>query len=338
LGILSAMTFPERMKIIDVVRPGGPEALVEVQREVPDCASGEVLIRIQAAGLNRADILQRRGHYPAPSGAPTHPGLEVAGTIVQCAADVRDFRLGDPVCALLQGGGYAQYVAVNAGQVLPKPSSLSFVDAASLPEAYFTVWSNLFGFGRLQPGESVLIHGGSSGIGVAAIQLAHALGHTVFATAGSEEKCRFCERLGASRAINYKDDDFVERSKALTNHRGVDVILDMVGGSYLARNIQALATQGRLVIIATQGGTKGEMDLLRVMQHRLAITGSTLRARSVQFKREIRDALLQTVWPMIEAGKIKPIVDRVFPLSEVQSAHAHMEAGGHIGKIILQID
>jgi NADPH:quinone reductase len=332
------MTIPDRMRIIDVARPGGPEALVEVEREVPDCASGEVLIRIQAAGLNRADILQRRGHYPAPSGAPTHPGLEVAGTIVKCAADVRDFSVGDAVCALLQGGGYAEYVAVNAGQVLPKPSSLSFVDAASLPEAYFTVWSNLFGFGRLQAGESVLIHGGSSGIGVAAIQLAHGLGHTVFATAGSEQKCRFCEQLGASGAIDYKKDDFVERSKALTNNRGVDVILDMVGGSYLARNIQALATQGRLVIIATQGGAKGEMDLLRVMQRRLTITGSTLRARSVEFKREIRDALRETVWPMIESGKLKPIVDRVFPFREVQSAHAHMEAGGHIGKIILQID
>jgi NADPH2:quinone reductase len=331
------MTIPEHMKIIEVARPGGPEALVEAEREIPNCASGEVLIRVHAAGLNRADLLQRRGHYPAPPGAPTHPGLEVAGTIVQRAADVRDFSVGDAVCALLQGGGYAEYVAVNAGQVLPIPSSLSFIDAASLPEAYFTVWSNLFVFGRLQSGESVLIHGGSSGIGVAAIQLAHALGHTVFATAGSEEKCRLCEQLGASRAINYKKDDFVERSKALTNSRGVDVILDMVGGSYLARNIQALATQGRLVIIATQGGTRGEMDLLRVMQHRLTITGSTLRARTVQFKREIRDALLQTVWPMIEAGQVKPIVDRVFPFNEVQSAHVHMEAGGHMGKIILQI-
>lgn len=332
------MVIPERMRVIDIARPGGPAALVEAEREVPGCASGEVLIRIHAAGLNRADILQRRGHYPAPPGAPTHPGLEVAGTIVRCGADVSGFSVGDAVCALLQGGGYAEYVTVDAGQVLPKPSSLTFVEAASLPEAYFTVWSNLFVFGRLQPGESVLIHGGSSGIGVAAIQLARALGFTVFATAGSEEKCRFCRQLGAAEAINYKGEDFVDRTQVLTHRRGVDVILDMVGGSYLGRNIQTLATQGRLVIIATQGGARGEVDLLRVMQQRLTITGSTLRARGVQFKRDIRDALLRTVWPLIESGKIKPIVDRVFPFSEVQSAHAHMESGQHMGKIVLTFD
>ena len=337
-GNLSAMTIPEHMKIIEVARPGGPEALVEAEREVPNCASGEVLIRVHAAGLNRADILQRRGNYPAPAGAPAHPGLEVAGTIARCGQDAHDFAVGDAVCALLQGGGYAEYVAVDAGQVLPIPASLSFVEAASLPEAYFTVWSNVFMFGRLQPGETLLVHGGSSGIGVAAIQLAHALGHTVLTTAGSEEKCRFCEQLGAARGINYKNEDFVERSRALTKNRGVDVILDMVGGSYLARNMQALATQGRLVVIATQGGSKGEIDLIRIMQQRLSITGSLLRPRSAEFKREIRQALLERVWPLIGTGKIKPIVDRVFPFEKVQSAHAYMESGTHMGKIVLQLE
>jgi NADPH2:quinone reductase len=326
-----------RMKVIEVPRPGGPEALVLGERPVPQPAPGEVLIEVAAAGLNRADILQRRGFYPSPPGAPSYPGLEVAGTIAGLGANVTEFKVGDAVCALLQGGGYAQFCSVDAGQVLPIPGSLDKVEAASLPEAMFTVWSNVFGFGRLQPAETLLVHGGSSGIGVAAIQLAVALGHTVFATAGSADKCRFCESLGARRAIDYKSEDFVVEIGKATDGRGVDVVFDMVGGSYVPRNLQVLATQGRLVMIATQGGAKGEIDVLRIMQQRLVITGSTLRPRPVEFKRAIRDQLLAKVWPLIAAGRIRPIVDSVFALAQAQQAHARMESGEHIGKIILAL-
>ncbi|HJY42100.1 MAG TPA: NAD(P)H-quinone oxidoreductase [Steroidobacteraceae bacterium] len=325
------------MKVIDVPQPGGPEALVLVERPVPQPAPGEVLIEVAAAGLNRADILQRRGLYPTPPGAPSHPGLEVAGTIAAMGADVTEFKVGDAVCALLQGGGYAEYCCVDAGQVLPIPGSLDMIEAASLPEAMFTVWSNVFGFGRLQPGESLLVHGGSSGIGVAAIQLAAALGHTVFATAGSADKCRFCESLGARRAIDYKSEDFVAEIARQTDGRGVNVVFDMVGGSYVPRNLQVLATEGRLVIIATQGGVKGEIDVLRIMLQRLVITGSTLRPRSVEFKRAIRDQLLEKVWPLIAAGRVRPIVDSVFALAEASKAHARMESSEHKGKIILAL-
>jgi NADPH:quinone reductase len=327
----------QHMKVIDVPQPGGPEALVLVERPVPQPAPGEVLIEVAAAGLNRADILQRRGLYPTPPGAPSHPGLEVAGTIAGIGAEVTEFKVGDAVCALLQGGGYAEYCCVNEGQVLPIPGSLDMVQAASLPEAMFTVWSNVFGFGRLQPGESLLVHGGSSGIGVAAIQLAAALGHTVFATAGSADKCRFCESLGARRAIDYKSEDFVAEIARDTGGRGVDVVFDMVGGSYVPRNVQVLATEGRLVIIATQGGVKGEVDVLRIMLQRLVITGSTLRPRSVEFKRGIRDQLRDKVWPLIAAGRIRPIVDSVFALAEAGKAHARMESSEHKGKIILAV-
>jgi len=285
----------QRMRVIDVPQPGGPEALALTERPVPQSAQGEVLIEVAAAGVNRADVLQRRGLYPSPPGAPSNPGLEVAGTIVAVGAGVAEFKVGDAVCALLQGGGYAEYCSVDAGQVLPIPGALDMIEAASLPEAMFTVWSNVFGFGRLQPGETLLVHGGSSGIGVTAIQLAAALGHTVFATAGSAEKCRFCESLGARRAIDYKSEDFVAAIAAATAGRGVDVVLDMVGGSYLSRNLQALATEGRLVMIATQGGVKGEIDVLRIMQQRLVITGSTLRPRPAQFKRALRDQLVEKV-------------------------------------------
>ena len=327
-----------RMKVMDVPQPGGPEALVLVERPVPQPTPGEVLIEVAAAGLNRADILQRRGLYPTPPGAPSHPGLEVAGTIAGIGADVREFKVGDAVCALLQGGGYAEYCCVDAGQVLPIPGSLDMIEAASLPEAMFTVWSNVFGFGRLQAGETLLVHGGSSGIGVAAIQLAAALGHTVFATAGSADKCRFCESLGARRAIDYKTADFVAEIAKETGGRGVNVVFDMVGGSYVPRNLQVLATEGRLVIIATQGGVKGEIDVLRIMLQRLVITGSTLRPRSVEFKRAIRDQLLEKVWPLIAAGRVRPIVDSVFALAEASKAHARMESSEHKGKIILALD
>jgi NADPH:quinone reductase len=326
-----------RMQVIEVPQPGGPEALVLGERPVPQPAPGEVLIEVAAAGLNRADILQRRGLYPSPPGAPSYPGLEVAGTIAGLGASVTEFKVGDAVCALLQGGGYAQFCSVDAGQVLPIPGSLDKVEAASLPEAMFTVWSNVFGFGRLQPGETLLVHGGSSGIGVAAIQLAVALGHTVFATAGSAAKCRFCENLGARRAIDYKSEDFVVEIGKTTDGRGVDVVFDMVGGSYVPRNLQVLATQGRLVMIATQGGAKGEIDVLRIMQQRLVITGSTLRPRPVEFKRAIRDQLLANVWPLIAAGRIRPIVDSVFALAQAPQAHARMESSEHMGKIILAL-
>jgi putative PIG3 family NAD(P)H quinone oxidoreductase len=325
------------MKVIDVPQPGGPEALTLVEKPVPQPAPGEVLIEVAAAGLNRADILQRRGLYPTPPGAPSHPGLEVAGTIAGLGAGVTEFKVGDAVCALLQGGGYAEYCCIDAGQVLPIPGSLDMIEAASLPEAMFTVWSNVFGFGRLQPGETLLVHGGSSGIGVAAIQLAAAFGHTVFTTAGSADKCRFCESLGARRAIDYKTEDFVAVIARETGGRGVDVVFDMVGGSYVPRNLQVLATEGRLVIIATQGGTKGEIDVLRIMLQRLVITGSTLRPRPVGFKRAIRDQLLEKVWPLIAAGRVRPVVDSVFALAEAGKAHARMESSEHKGKIILAV-
>jgi NADPH2:quinone reductase len=325
------------MKIVDVSKPGGPEALVVAQRPIPVPDASEVLIKIAAAGLNRADILQRKGHYPSPPGAPSYPGLEASGVVAAVGSAVREFKAGDKVCALLQGGGYAEYCTADEGQVLSIPGSLSMVEAASLPEAYFTVWRNVFGFGRLQPGETLLVHGGSSGIGVAAIQLAKALGHDVFTTAGSDEKCRYCEQLGAKRAINYKTEDFVAVIAEATGRKGVNVVLDMVGGSYLTKNLQCLAIEGRLVSIATQGGQVGELDVLRVMQRRLVITGSTLRPREVAFKKQIKQQLLERVWPLLARGEIKPIIDRVFALEHADRAHAYMESGEHRGKIILEV-
>ncbi len=332
------MTQPAQMKVVDVTSPGGPEQLAISERPTPEPGPHDVLIKVAAAGLNRADILQRRGGYPSPAGAPTNPGLEAAGTVVALGREVTEFKVGDAVCALLQGGGYSQYVAVNAGQVLAVPRGFDFIQAASLPETFFTVWSNVFEFAQLANGETLLVHGGTSGIGVTAIQLARALGHPVYATAGSDEKCKFCESIGAAKAINYKTQDFVAELLTLTNKRGVDVVLDMVGGSYLARNLQVLAIEGRLVMIATQGGAKGEMDVLRVMQRRLKITGSTLRAREVEFKRQIKARLLEHVWPLLENGTIKPIVDKVFPMQDAAAAHAHMESSAHIGKIVLRVD
>lgn len=323
------------MKIIDVPQPGGPEALVVAQRPTPVPQDTEVLIKIAAAGVNRADILQRKGHYPPPPGAPSYPGLEAAGVIEAVGSAVREFKIGDKVCALLQGGGYAEYCTVDEGQVLPIPGALTMIEAASLPEAYFTVWSNLFSFGRMQPDEALLVHGGSSGIGVAAIQLASVLGHTVFTTAGTDDKCRFCEQLGAKRAINYKTEDFVQVIAEHTGKRGVDVLLDMVGGSYLSKNIACLAPDGRLVVIATQSGARGEVDLLRILQRRLVVTGSALRPRDVEFKRAIKAQLLKTVWPLLARGAIQPIVDKVFPLDRATDAHAYMESSAHRGKIVL---
>jgi putative PIG3 family NAD(P)H quinone oxidoreductase len=325
------------MRILDVPKPGGPEALVLAERPVPTAAQDEVLIKVAAAGVNRADILQRRGFYPSPPGAPPNPGLEVAGTVAAVGKNVSEFQVGDRVCALVQGGGYSEYCAANAHQVLPIPGKLSMIEAASLPEAYFTVWTNVFEIGRLQPGERILVHGGSSGIGVAAIQLATVLGSEVFATAGSDEKCRFCEALGAVRGINYKSEDFASVIAGMT-FQGANVVLDMVGGAYLARNVQILAPEGRLVTIATQGGAKGEIDMMRIMQQRLTITGSTLRTRSVEFKKSIKAKLLQHVWPLIATGRVKPIVDRVVPFAQGAQAHAYMESSEHKGKIVLSLD
>ena len=325
------------MNVVEVAHPGEVDALRLAQRPLPSVGAGEVLIRIAAAGLNRADLLQRRGRYPPPPGAPTHLGLEVAGTIAAVGADVERLHVGERVCALLEGGGYAEYVAVDARQVLRVPDGLSLVEAASLPEACFTVWSNVFQRGALRGEETLLVHGGASGIGVMAIQLASALGATVYVTAGSDEKCRFCESLGAAVAIDYKRQDFVAEVAARTNDRGVDVVLDIVGGLYLPRNVRALATEGRLVVIAVQSGVAGELNLLEVARKRLVVTGSLLRPRSAEFKGELRREIEAKVWPLIEAGRVKPVVDRVFSLHEAAAAHAYMESGAHKGKIVLEV-
>lgn len=327
--------LPERMKVIEIAQPGGPEVLTAASRPVPAVGPKDVLIQVAAAGVNRPDVLQRRGHYPSPPGAPEWPGLEVAGTIVAVGSEVNRFRIGDAVCALLQGGGYAQFVAVDARQVLPVPNGLSMIEAAALPEVVFTVWSNVFERGRLGTNDTLLVHGGSSGIGTFAIQIATARGHTVFTTAGSPEKCEYCKRLGAAHAIDYKREDFVERIAELTLGRGVDVVLDMVGGSYLPRNLRVLAEEGRLVVIAAQRGVVGELDLLRIMQRRLVVTGSLLRPRSAEFKDQVRQQVEANVWPLLSSGAIKPVIDRVFPLDEAAAAHAYMESGAHKGKIVL---
>jgi putative PIG3 family NAD(P)H quinone oxidoreductase len=327
-------SIPPQMRVIDVAQPGGPEALQVVRRPTPQPAPGEVLIRVAAAGLNRADILQRRGHYPPPPGTPNWPGMEVAGTVAAVAPDVGEFKPGDAVCALLAGGGYAEYCVVPPGQVLPLPRGLDMVAGASLPEAYFTVWSNVFELARLGPGQGLLVHGGASGIGVAAIQLARARGATVYATAGSDERCRFCEALGA-RAINYRSADFVAAIRA--SGPGVDVVLDMVGGDYLPRNLEALVPEGRIVVIAAQGGSAAKLDLLKLMQKRAVLTGTTLRPRPLAYKAAIKAALLREVWPLLDDGTLKPVVDRVFALEQAGAAHAYMESGAHKGKIILEV-
>ncbi|MBW9332741.1 NAD(P)H-quinone oxidoreductase [Herbaspirillum aquaticum] len=325
------------MRAIEIKQFGGPEVLQACERPVPELKAGEVLIKVHAAGVNRPDVFQRTGNYPVPPGASDLPGLEVAGEIV--AGDLGDsgFKLGDLVCALVQGGGYAEFCAAPLAQCLPVPKGLSALEAAALPENYFTVWSNVFDRGQLSGEETLLVQGGSSGIGVTAIQIARALGHRVFATAGSADKCRACEELGAERAINYKTEDFEAVVKELTGGKGVDVILDMVGGDYLPREIKSLADDGRLVFIAQLGGSKGELDMGQVMRRRLTITGSTLRPRPVAFKAAIAAKLRQHVWPLIEAGKIKPVIHHRFPLEQAAQAHAMMESSAHIGKIMLEL-
>jgi NADPH:quinone reductase len=326
------------MQAIEISQPGGPEVLRPASRPLPRAGAGEVLIRVIAAGVNRPDVLQRKGAYAPPPGASDLPGLEVAGLIEGGDLEGTGLRLGDPVCALLTGGGYAQYCVAPAPQVLPVPAGLSFAEAAALPETFFTVWSNVFDRAGLAPGEVLLVQGGSSGIGVTAIQLAHALGNTVLATAGSAEKCRACEALGARRAINYRTEDFVAVARESTAGRGVDVILDMVAGDYVPRELQCLADDGRLVIIALLGGAKATVDLNAVLRRRLVITGSTLRPRPVQFKGAIARRLRSVVWPLLETGRVKSVLYRSFALDEAAAAHALMESSEHIGKIVLAVD
>jgi NADPH2:quinone reductase len=325
------------MKAVEISQPGGPEVLRPAERPTPTPGAGEALIRVHAAGINRPDVLQRKGAYAPPPGASDLPGLEVAGTIEGGDLAGSGFAIGDPVCALVTGGGYAQWCVAPVGQVLPVPRGLSFVESAGLPETYFTVWSNVFDRAHLAPGETLLVQGGSSGIGVTAIQLASALGNPVLATAGTSEKCRACEALGAQRAIHYRDEDFVGVVKEVTSGRGADVILDMVGGDYVPRELQCLADDGRLVLIALLGGAKATIDLGAVLRRRLLITGSTLRPRPIEFKAAIARRLRSVVWPLLESGRIKPVVFRVLPLEQADRAHALMESGSHIGKIVLSV-
>jgi len=323
------------MKAIEITTPGGPEVLRVGEIARPQPGNGELLVRVHAAGVNRPDVLQRRGAYAPPPGASNTPGLEIAGVVENGSAG--GFKPGDAVCALVAGGGYAEYCTVPAGQALPVPRGLSFAEAAGIPETFFTVWSNVFDRVRLSAGESLLVQGGSSGIGVTAIQLAAALGNAVYATAGNDEKCRACERLGARRGINYRNEDFVAVVKDLTNGRGVDVILDMVGGDYVPREIECLADDGRIVIIATLGGNSAHVSIATVLRRRLTITGSTLRPRSVEFKTAIARQLRDKVWPLLESGKVKSVVYRRFPLADAAGAHALMETSEHVGKIILDV-
>ena len=329
--------IPPTMAVIEIPAPGGPEVLRLTRRTTPVPGPGEALIQVAAAGVNRLDVMQRQGRYPAPPGASDIPGVEIAGMVVSVGVDVTSLRVGDRVCALVAGGGYAEYCAAPAAQCLPTPGRLDFIQSAGIPETFFTVWTNVFELGRLAAGESLLLHGGSSGIGTTAIQLAHARGARVFATAGSAEKCKACEQLGAERAINYRTEDFVQVVRDLTSGGGVNVILDMVGGDYFARNIDVLAVEGRLVQIAFLRGAKVEIDLLAITQRRLTITGSTLRSRNVAEKGAIARAVHKEVWPLIESGQVTPVIHATFPLAQTAEAHRLMESGSHIGKIILQV-
>ncbi|MCE1161351.1 MAG: NAD(P)H-quinone oxidoreductase [Thiomonas sp.] len=324
------------MRAIEITQPGGPDVLQLCERPMPQAGAGEVVLRVRAFGVNRPDVLQRKGLYPPPKGASDIPGLEVCGEIVSGDLSGTDWRVGDWVCALVAGGGYAEYCVAPVGQCLPLPKGLSPEEGAALPETVFTVWHNVFERGRLQPGETLLVQGGSSGIGTMAIQLAMASGARVVATAGSEEKCAACVKLGAELAIPYRTQDFVEAVQAHTAQRGADVILDMVAGSYLAREQQCLAEEGRLVVIAVQGGVQAEIDAGLLMRKRQTLTGSTLRARSVAFKAAIAQALRKTVWPWIEQGRVRPVLDAVLPAEDIVLAHQRMEQGQHIGKLVLR--
>jgi NADPH:quinone reductase len=331
-------TIPENMHAITIPAPGGPEALVPALRPVPLPGAREILVKVAAAGVNRPDLLQRQGSYPPPPGAPDIPGLEVAGTIVAMGQDVQRWSLGDNVCALVSGGGYAQYTIAHESNALPIPAGLSMIEAGAIPETYFTVWSNVFARGTLREGETLLVHGGTSGIGTTAIQLAKAFGARVIATAGNAEKCAACIELGADIAIDYRQQDFVAETKRATGGKGADVILDMVGGDYIARNYEAAAFDGRIVQIAFLKGSEMTIDIRRLMLKRLTHTGSTLRARPIAEKATIAMALEARVWPLLAKGIAKPRIHATFPLAEASKAHALMETSTHIGKIVLTMD
>jgi len=326
------------MRAIKISKAGDADVLqlVDVEKPVPD--EHQVLIKVAAAGINRPDIMQRQGLYPPPPGASEIPGLEVAGVIVETGKNVKQWRPGDKVCALLTGGGYAEYCLASEMLCLPIPAGLDFIQAAAIPETFFTVWSNVFDRGQIKPGETILVHGGSSGIGTAAIQLCTAFDATVFVTAGSDEKCDFCVNLGAEAAINYKKQDFVDEVMRLTHHKGVDLVLDMVAGDYFPKNIKCLADDGRLVQIAIQHGAKSEINLWKIMSKRLTVTGSTLRSRNDEFKAGVARKLQKKVWPLFESGKIKLVIEQTFPLDEVQNAQQLMEKGDHKGKIVLLVE
>lgn len=326
-----------QMTGIAIEQAGAPSVLKPVKRAVPHPGRDEILIRVKAAGVNRPDVLQRQGHYPPPAGASDLPGLEVAGDVVAVGVDVKRYRIGDAVTALLSGGGYAEYAIVFEGNALPLPSGYGYVEAAALPETFFTVWHNVFQRGKLQAGETLLIHGGSSGIGTAAIQLGKAFGAKVVITAGSAEKCSACLKIGADVAINYREQDFVEQVKAATGNKGADVILDMVGGDYVDRNYDAAAVEGRIVQIAFLGGAKAQANFAKLMTKRLTHTGSTLRARDVTFKAQIAAELESKVWPLLADRTISPVMDMIYPLKDAWRAHERMEEGNHIGKIVLDV-
>ena len=334
---MAQMTLPQNMRAVEIAKPGGPDVLRPTERALPAPQPSELLIKVAAAGVNRPDVLQRSGNYPVPPDASDLPGLEVAGEVVALGASVKSFKLGDEVCALVHGGGYAQYCVAPEVQALPVPKGLSLVEAASLPETFFTVWSNVYDRGKLAPGETLLVQGGTSGIGVTAIQMAAATGNRVFATAGSDEKCAACVRLGAEKAINYRTQDFAAEIKAATGGKGVNVILDMVGGDYVPKELKCLADEGRLVFIAFLRGPKTELDINEVMRRRLTLTGSTLRPRPVAFKGYVARNLREKIWPLIEAGKIKPEIYKTFALEQAADAHRLMESSTHIGKLVLTV-
>ena len=326
------------MRAIEITAPGGPEVLQPCERPQPELRPGELLIAVQASGVNRPDVLQRKGLYPMPPGVSDLPGLEVAGTVAAGSAEdlaAAGLKIGDPVCALVAGGGYAEFCAAPAGQCLPVPKGLNMIEAASLPETFFTVWQNVFAIANLKAGETLLVQGGSSGIGVTAIQLAKALGAQVIVTAGSDDKCAACLAIGADHAINYRTQDFVAEVKRVTGGKGANVVLDMVAGAYVGREIECLADDGRLAIIATQGGNASQIDSGLVLRKRLAITGSTLRPRSIAYKTALAAELRAKAWPLIEAGKVKPVIHQVFPATKAADAHALMETSTHVGKIVL---
>jgi NADPH2:quinone reductase len=328
---------PSRMTAIAIKSPGGPDVLVPEERPTPVAGPHEILVRVRAAGVNRPDVMQRQGHYPPPPGAPDIPGLEIAGEVAVVGHEVERWKIGDQVCALVAGGGYAEYCVTDETTALPVPKGLSFIEAAALPETFMTVWHNVFERGALKSGETLLVHGGSSGIGTTAIMLAKQFGAKVIVTAGSPEKCEACRKLGADVAIDYSKEDFVAATKQATGNKGADVILDMVGGDYVDRNFEAAAVEGRIVQIATQKGTKVTADLRRLMLKRLTHTGSTLRARPVAHKAAIASALQAKVWPLLESGKVRPVIDSTYPLARAADAHARMESSAHVGKIVLEV-